>query len=64
MTGSLGQLLTIYLQRKGICENDYEKISQAVYESLIQIDLQINTGDVLELPRGSNLTKTYDPLDS
>lgn len=61
MTNSLGALLTSLLQLKGISSDNYQVISDAVYSSLTEIDLQMNTGDVLELPRGSCLTKTFDP---
>jgi hypothetical protein len=61
MTNSLGALITALLQEKGICSDDYYKISDAVYSSLTEIDLQMNVNDVLELPRGSCLTKTFDP---
>ena len=61
MTNSLGALLTALLQEKGIYSDDYYKISDAVYSALTNIDLQMNVGDVIELPRGSCLIKTFDP---
>jgi hypothetical protein len=64
MTNSLGQLLITLLQREGICDNNYGKLAEAVYHALNNISCQMNLGDVIELPNGACLTKTYDPRKS
>lgn len=61
MTNSLGQLLIALLQKEGICDDNYGKLAEAVYHSLKNINDQMNVGDVIELPNGACLTKTFDP---
>lgn len=58
MTNSLGQLLTAKLQEKGIFKSDYATISKAVYESLHEIDNQIDKGECFTMPNGNEYAKT------
>ena len=57
MTNSLGQLLTAKLQRKGICTEDYEKIASAVYDSLHEIDMQVDKLEWFIMPNGNEYQK-------
>ena len=57
MTNSLGQLLTAKLQLKGIFTDDYEKIATAVYDSLHEIDMQVEKYEWFIMPMGNEYQK-------
>ena len=56
MTGFLGTFLTAELQSRGICSDDYRRISEAVTGALLRLNRQMGEGETIELPTGRTLT--------
>ena len=57
MTDSLGTLLTAKLQEKGIYQDDYHRISTAVYDALHEIDEQVEPDSWITMPNGNSYIK-------
>ncbi len=56
MTNFIGTLLTAMLQERGICADDYYKLSDAVTNALCDLAEQMDENDCVQLPNGRVLT--------